>query len=164
MVKEEIVEGLKVAMSKGDSLNKAMMSFFNSGYLKSDIEEAARQLQAPQVNHDLPISASSSKLYSPQPVADSRESEEDISEGASQVAKPQSSNPTPLVQAAQKFPPIQQIPQTTQKVSSYPGKPKGVSGRLVFVLSIILVILVGLLIGIFLFRDKITTFFSGIMG
>ena len=49
MVKEEILEGLKYALAQGESLPQAMMSFYNAGYLKKDIEEAARVLQAPQL-------------------------------------------------------------------------------------------------------------------
>lgn len=41
MVKEEIVSGLRQAISKGEPLEKAMMSFYNAGYKKEDIEEAA---------------------------------------------------------------------------------------------------------------------------
>jgi len=48
MVKEEIVEGLRLAVSKREPLEKAMASFYNAGYSKEDIEEAARILQAPQ--------------------------------------------------------------------------------------------------------------------
>ncbi len=46
MVKEELVEGLKTAMIRGDSLQKAMFSFYNAGYKKAEIEEAARFLQS----------------------------------------------------------------------------------------------------------------------
>jgi len=49
MVKEEILEGLKYAVAKGETLPKAMMSFYNAGYSKQDIEEAARVLQIPQL-------------------------------------------------------------------------------------------------------------------
>lgn len=49
MVKEEILEGLKYAVAKGEPLAEAMMSFYNAGYLKEDVEEAARALQAPQL-------------------------------------------------------------------------------------------------------------------
>jgi len=49
MVKEEILEGLKYAIAKEESLPEAMMSFYNAGYLKEDVEEAARVLQAPQL-------------------------------------------------------------------------------------------------------------------
>ena len=48
MVKEEIVEGLRLAVSKREPLEKAMASFYNAGYSKEDIEEAARILQAQQ--------------------------------------------------------------------------------------------------------------------
>ncbi|MEX0920924.1 MAG: hypothetical protein WDZ62_01545 [Candidatus Pacearchaeota archaeon] len=48
MPKEEIIDGLKYAVSKGDTLEKAMMSFFNAGYSKDEIEEAARFLNSPQ--------------------------------------------------------------------------------------------------------------------
>lgn len=48
MAKEEIVEGLRQAVSKGEPLEKAMASFFNAGYSKGDVEEAARVFQVPQ--------------------------------------------------------------------------------------------------------------------
>ena len=50
MPKEEIVEGLKQAVSKGEPLEKATASFFNAGYKKEDIEEAARVLQMPAIS------------------------------------------------------------------------------------------------------------------
>ena len=48
VIKEEILGGLRVALAKGEPLRKAMMSFYNSGYAKKDIEEAARALYSPQ--------------------------------------------------------------------------------------------------------------------
>ena len=44
MVKEDIIRGLEGAMSKGESLERAMYSFYNAGYNKSDVETAARAL------------------------------------------------------------------------------------------------------------------------
>jgi hypothetical protein len=41
MKKEDIIGGLKSALSRGESMNKAMMTFFNAGYTKEDIESAA---------------------------------------------------------------------------------------------------------------------------
>lgn len=49
MAKEEIVEGLRQAVSKGEPLNKAMMTFYNAGYIKEEIEEAARVMQTPDL-------------------------------------------------------------------------------------------------------------------
>lgn len=48
MVNSEILSGLKYALSKGESLQRAMNSFLNSGYSREEVEEAARQIQIPQ--------------------------------------------------------------------------------------------------------------------
>lgn len=68
MVKEEILEGLKYAVARGETLPKAMMSFYNAGYSKQDIEEAARALQAsqlPQTQQPLQQQAQPGQLQSP---------------------------------------------------------------------------------------------------
>lgn len=45
MVKEDILGGLKSAVSRGFSLRDAMVSFYNAGYARTDIEDAARTVQ-----------------------------------------------------------------------------------------------------------------------
>jgi hypothetical protein len=42
MVNEEIIGGLISALSRGEPLQQAMMTFYNAGYKKEDIEEAAK--------------------------------------------------------------------------------------------------------------------------
>ena len=42
---EDILEGLKNALSKGESLKYAMQSFYNAGYDVKEIQEAARALK-----------------------------------------------------------------------------------------------------------------------
>jgi hypothetical protein len=44
MVNDEIVGGLVSALSRGDHLQKGMMSFYNAGYNKEEIEDAAREV------------------------------------------------------------------------------------------------------------------------
>lgn len=44
MVKRELVEGIKNAIERGEPTEKAMMSFYNAGYSKKDIEDAAKQI------------------------------------------------------------------------------------------------------------------------
>ncbi len=44
MVNEAIFSGLVSALSRGESLQNAMFTFYNAGYSKKDIEEAAREL------------------------------------------------------------------------------------------------------------------------
>lgn len=45
MVRQDIVYGLKNAMQKGHSLKEAMQSFYNAGYNKQEVEEAAQHVQ-----------------------------------------------------------------------------------------------------------------------
>lgn len=40
----DLLGGLRLALSKGDSLQQAMQSFYNAGYTKEEIEDAARVL------------------------------------------------------------------------------------------------------------------------
>ncbi len=42
---DDIVGGLKIALSRGASLQDAMQSFYNAGYTKEEVEEAARRLR-----------------------------------------------------------------------------------------------------------------------
>jgi len=52
MVRGDIVGGLKVALSRGEPLQKAMQSFYNAGYKKEEIEEAARELHRQLTNQE----------------------------------------------------------------------------------------------------------------
>ncbi len=45
MVNQEIFFGLKSALERGQTLKRAMFSFYNAGYEKQEIEEAARELR-----------------------------------------------------------------------------------------------------------------------
>lgn len=48
MVRQDIIGGLKLALSKGETIKQAMMSFHNAGYKKEEIESAAKELQTQQ--------------------------------------------------------------------------------------------------------------------
>ena len=48
MVNQDILGGLKSALERGESLKQAMMTFYNAGYRKEEIEEAARALKEEQ--------------------------------------------------------------------------------------------------------------------
>lgn len=54
MVNEDILQGLKSALARGESLKQAMISFYNSGYTKDEIEEAARALKVGQAEQPPP--------------------------------------------------------------------------------------------------------------
>ena len=135
MVREELVEGLKYAISKGESLPRAMMSFYNAGYLKKDIEEAARFLQSPHLLQT-PITAQ------PQPVKGKL-----FYSSSKPVQQPVSQSRQPVV----------------QRVSAYEKKPKKRGGRVIWILSFFLLLLLGVLIAVFLFRDKLAEILASIL-
>ena len=125
MVKEEILEGLKYALAKGEPLAEAMMSFYNAGYSKENIEEAARVLQAPQL--------------------------------------PQIQPQQPLQQQVQPG----QLPQTpvriVQRVSEYRERPKTAGKVLILMLVFFLILLLGVLVAVFLFRDELSELLGNIL-
>jgi len=147
MVKEEIFEGLKVALSKGESLQRAMMSLFNAGYSKEEIEEAAHYLQASQTPVQ-PQSPQQAQLQPTQPAAKPVQQ---------QTSKPQSKT-QPKLQPLQKTP-----KQKVQKVSAYEGKPKSTGIIVTGILIFLLILLIGILVAVFLFKDKLASFFSNIL-
>jgi len=129
MVKEEILEGLKYAVAKGEPLPEAMMSFYNAGYLKKDVEEATRVLQAPQL---------------PQ---------------TQQFIQP---DQQPLQQQTQ--PEQLQTPvRVVQRVSEYRERPKTMGKALIFTLVFFLILLLGILVAVFLFRDELAELLGGIL-
>lgn len=61
MQKEEISYGLKQAVEKGESLEKAKKSFINAGYSQQDVEDSAKALDGvlslmPEENQALELS------------------------------------------------------------------------------------------------------------
>lgn len=54
VVNEEILGGLRIALGRGESMKKAMMTFFNAGYDTKEIEEAAKVLSGMHVEAPLP--------------------------------------------------------------------------------------------------------------
>jgi len=181
MVREDILGGLRTALARGQTLRQAMMSFYNSGYLKQEIEEAAQALQAeknqslqPQFaqGQEAPIFQRTSSIE--------KNSNEEPKEILSQTAKPLQPAQPAQPQTIQKVSaygqptqpaqpqPVQQPVQTRQKVSAYgspqqvqqsqPAKPRGKA--IIFILLAILILLVGGLITVFFFKDELLTFFN----
>jgi len=139
MAKEDLIEGLRYALSRGDTLEKAMMTFYNAGYPKEDIEGAAYYLQSPQMPGTFqnpspvkPVAASSNQPQQPIP------------------------NVSPPVQ-------YMQPPQAMQNVSSYGPRPRSSGKAVTIILVFMLVFLLGILITVFLFRDKLSELLSGLL-
>jgi hypothetical protein len=130
MVKEEILEGLKYALAKGEPLPQAMMSFYNAGYLKKDIEEAARVLQAPQL------------LQTQQPT-------QPVQQPPQQQAQPGQLPQAPV--------------KVVQRVSEYREGPKTAGKAVILMLVFFLVLLLGVLVAVFLFKDELSELLGNIL-
>ncbi len=144
---EEILGGLKSALERGESMKKAMMTFFNSGYKKEEIEEAARAL-----SESKPVVETKPQV----PVMPEKK----------QVPSPKTSPETPPKQTPQKVSsygkqiPVNQPPKPAQKVSTYDTTKDAKGKKIIFILFFLLAFLVVLLILIFLFKQQLIDFFS----
>ncbi|MEK6882326.1 MAG: hypothetical protein AABY22_22090 [Nanoarchaeota archaeon] len=128
MTKEDIIGGLRNAISQGATLKEAMQSFYNAGYEKEDIIEAARELQMQnfsQLNKTRP-------LIPQQPNTNIQ-------------------NIQPTKTQIQKLP---VTPGTNNQIQTIQQKSDNKIGWIVFFI-VLLIILIGVAISLIFFKDKI---------
>ena len=150
MAKREIVEGLRAAVGKGEPLRRAMMSFFNAGYDRKEIKEAAIEMKKPQ-----PIF-----LPTVQPGAPEQPVQPKLLPQIQQ-------RPLPIQQQFFLPPPqfrlLPQFPvQTVQTISGYGQKPRLASLVITIILVFLLLFLIGVLAAVFFFKEEITRFLGGV--
>ena len=165
MVKQEILEGIKAALEKGETLKQAMMSFYTAGYKKQDIEDAARALILEKRRISQQIieqqrqtdSAQTAKPMKPQVIQKPMNFQQQkiLQEQAElqRLEKLQREK-----QATLQRPIITQQPTIIQRVSSYGEAEKpGMSrdDKMITILIILLSIVFLFLVGIFVFREKV---------
>jgi len=140
MPKDDIIEGLRYALSRGDSMESAMMTFYNSGYPKKDVEEAAyflkSQPQAP-TTQSMPAQGTPSAPTAPTnprvPSVSTIQPPQTSSQPSPQTQAPSAeSAPSQFSQVAQSFstpklsptsmptPEVYQIPTQSPPYSQYP--------------------------------------------
>ncbi len=179
MPNEEIIGGLKSALERGQSLQEAMMSLFNSGYKKEEIEEAARNLMQQraeiQAQPQPPIKTPETSQIKQTPKT--LPSKKETFQKPQPKSIPQQQIPSPPKKTisqkketeTQKTKPQQVSKQKpVQKISSY-EQPKQKEKKpkekiIIFTLIFLLVFLVGLLGVIFLFKQQLINFFSNFFG
>jgi hypothetical protein len=146
---DEILGGLKSALERGESLKRAMLTFFNAGYKREEIEEAARNLNAQDVQPTV-IPVKTTPLTSAQSI---------ISKTIKQVSTVQSLEPPlPPVQPQESISSQQQPQVVKQKVSNYGEEKK--SRTLIHILIGVLIFLFCVIASIFVFKDELINFFS----
>jgi len=169
---KEILGGIKEAVERGESLKDAMMTFYQAGYGKVEIENAAREFldeqnKSPQIN----MPSSNSTL----PGVQSQKEQEQKKTTNKKVAfnhlptqgnSPES--PKPASNPVKKLPSLGRIPpQSQQKVSAYgtakkPKIPK--SNALTITLAIILFLLLGVLLVVFVYKEAFVNFVNSLFG
>lgn len=132
MVNEDILGGIEEALLKGESLESAMISFYNSGYSKEDIEWAAKAFQIEESVKNAPKEELLKKQIS------SREE----NKFSQQVIK------TPST-------------KVVQNVSSYEASQFKEKVLLIVLIASFLTLL-GILAGIFVFKEQVVDFFNGL--
>ncbi len=138
MIREDILAGLRVAVQKGESLKQAMITFYNSGYSKEEIEEAAKALQSQVL---IP------PVVQPNPQQKVQQLQQNLPAGQ------------PIQKVSSYGSPVSQNTQPIQKVSNY--EPKEKKGKVFVILLVaILLFLVGVLIAVIIFKDQILEFFA----
>ena len=141
-MKGDIIGGLKIALYRGEKLQDIMQSFYNAGYKKEDIKEAARALKSegfqpqtikrPQLEIR-PVKKPVHPSYQPEPKA----------------------TYTPTI--SPKIPSI----APRQIVSNYaqPKEKKSID-VVTIILVLVLLLLLGVLIAVFFFKQELVEFLN----
>ena len=143
-MREDILGGLKLALIRGETLKKAMMTFYNAGYKKNDIEEAARELQ--QMTSQNVIVQKQTTIEKPVEKVVQKK-----------IQQPISSQEVSNYGTTKKI----QQPISSQEVSDY-GAPKKFNKTIVILLISLLILLLGILASIFLFKEELIVFFNNL--
>ena len=157
MAKEELVEGIKQAIPRGETLERAMTTFFNAGYPQEDIEEAARVLQTPNFSQWL-SQQPQQKKQTQQPQQPQQTSQyQDIQQQTPQQFQQQQ------IQQQQLNNSYPYPPAVTQIVSDYNKKPSKTGAVITIILFFLLLILFGILAAVILFKDELSDFFTNLL-
>ena len=173
MVREDIFGILKTAAQRGKNLQQTAQSLVNSGYLKSEVDEAVQafttqgqgfQQPSPTIIQK-PVPVQQSKQ--PAPVGQTKQVVSSYSYLPQQYSPylqaPQFQQPIPQFYPPQQFQPQMQPYQVVQNVSAYEQNPKAKMGRTITIIMIaMLIALFGILVAVFLFKEELTSFINNL--
>jgi hypothetical protein len=217
---EEIIGGLVSALSRGEYLEKAMMTFYNAGYEKEEIEDSAKDVYTKlgsqkmgikgslqETLDEIAAKAGAKKNEEPnkekskegnmlndeivlQPIPEKKDVEAELNKSKQEVKQNVSSygfndsgNPqykndnditSKIEEAIKGLRPVNipskieivhkneesRSPQIIQHVSSYEDSQKSPSKAMTYMLIFILLILLGALVAVFLFKDDLIKLFN----
>ncbi len=183
MTKDDIIGGIKIALSKGQKLEDIMQSFYNSGYKKEDIEQAVNELfsetsQSQQQTQLLlssqkinPIPTQTILLPAPQKTIQQTLPSQQL------YQKPFNTLPTLQTQKeserdTRSLPTLEEIQQRYKSLTPVVSTPKQVVSNysqknktdpVTVILIVVLALLFGVLAAIFIFRKQIVEFLNKLL-
>ena len=156
MAKEDLINGLLLALQKGESLEKAMMSFYTAGYSKADIEEAAKEVVAIR-SHTGSITSTpntpkttNNKVIQKPPVNNEKKGL-----FSWMKSKPKPAQPNVVKPLNQPTPPV------AQSVSKYEGKSLKNKRLLILILIIIIFLILAGIVALLFYGNDILNAFIG---
>ena len=152
---EHIVEGLKMALAKGHSIEAAATSFKNAGYHPKDVDAAVREVQTPNFQ---PRQTPPPKHNAPTPTK-----ETPTPKRPSFIERIFSSKKkSPIVETSPDESKKESTPKNleSQEVSKYGEKPKPKKKILWIILGIAILVLIGIVVTGFIFKTEIANFFA----
>lgn len=159
LTNQEILGGLQAAVERGQTLKEAMMSFYQAGYKKAEIEDAAKaylylQRGAPELDI-----TKRDDGYNPQQMDKAQEDAKTVQGKTTSVSEELKKKEIPhLTNNSQET-------KTPQKVSDYSttnptGKAR--SHAITVILIVVLLSLLGILASVVLFKEELIGFFNGL--
>ena len=125
-----------------------MTTFYNAGYTKADIEEAAAAYQTPVFAQP----GINQRIQQPP-------------QQAPQITQQKTQDQVPVPQVQPLIPTVQQ--GVVQRVSEYGQspeykKPSRTGMAITIILTMVLLLLIGVLVGVILFKDELSDFFNNL--
>jgi hypothetical protein len=152
VINDEILGGLKSAIARGQSLKSSINSLSNSGYSKTEIDDAVKALSEPEPK----------PVFAPISIAPPEKQKpifKKLPSMSAPVVQPISMQPIYEAEA----PVISQRPiKRVERVIYYGGEETSTERLLIIVLISFLVFLIGVLMLLFIFRKDLISFFSSL--
>jgi uncharacterized membrane protein len=152
---QEILGGIRSAIARGSNLRDAMMSFYQAGYDKTEIEEAAKVYVELQKSPEEIVKKDENKENKKQSIKKIISKEEKTNNKLEESKKEAKQKETKIKK--------KETPKVIQRVSNYdlPKKPKPPKGKAVTIILIFLLLfLLGALAAVILFKDELVRFFN----
>ena len=177
MVRQDIISGLRNAMERGQSLEQARQTLLNSGYNSQDVLEAINYLTGGLSAQPFQY-VNQQKLQSYQPQIYSQNKQVQTSPQITQNKSYLQNNKTSQMQQDIQIQQVQQAQQMQQNMQIQqnslaqvqplqyvtPQKQKSKFPWGLFILSLVLLTLVGVLVASLLFKEEIIAFLETLLG